>query len=88
MHRYLSVEEARRDVELFEALNPILQSLTHLRELVEDTQMVAGSEAYAVARVAYNSAKASANGVGLSEVIGDLSQHFTRKTRKAIVAAE
>ena len=45
MPRCLDVEEARRDLDLFEALNPILQSLNQLRELVEDTQMVAGSEA-------------------------------------------
>jgi hypothetical protein len=82
MPRCLDVEEARRDMELFEALNPLLQKLSRLRELVEDTQMVVGSEAYAAARLAYSSAKTSGKGMGLDEVVSDLSQQF-RKTRKA-----
>lgn len=82
MPRCLNVEEARRDLALFEALNPILQSLSQLRELVEDTQMVAGSEAYAAARLAYNSAKTAGKSMGLDDVIEDLAQRF-RKTRKA-----
>lgn len=81
MPRCLDVEEARRDLALFEALNPILQSLSQLRELVEDTQMVAGSEAYAAARLAYNSAKTAGRSMGLDDVMDDLAQRF-RKTRK------
>ncbi len=83
MPRFLDVKEARRDVQLFEALNPVLQSLSRLRELVEDTQMVAGSEAYAAARLAYNSAKTSGKNMGLDEVVNDLSRQFSRKPRKA-----
>jgi hypothetical protein len=81
MPRHLSVEEARRDIALFEALNPILQAVSHLRELIEDTQMVAGSEAYAAARLAYNSAKVSGKNLGLDDILEDLSQQF-RRTRK------
>jgi hypothetical protein len=81
MPRHLNIAEARRDLALFEALNPILQAVNHLRELLEDTQMVAGSEAYAAARLAYNSAKVSGKNLGLDEVIDDLSQQF-RRTRK------
>ncbi|MDX2213142.1 MAG: hypothetical protein SFY66_07620 [Oculatellaceae cyanobacterium bins.114] len=81
MPRHLNVEEARRDLALFEALNPILQAVNHLRELLEDTQIVAGSEAYAAARLAYNSAKMSGKNLGLDEIIDDLSQQF-RRTRK------
>lgn len=81
MPRHLKVEEARRDIALFEALNPILQAVSHLRELIEDTQMVAGSEAYAAARLAYNSAKVSGKNLGLDDILEDLSQQF-RRTRK------
>jgi hypothetical protein len=81
MPRYFNIEEARRDLELFETLNPVLQSLNQLKELVEDTQMVVGSEAYAAARLAYNTAKASGKNRGLDEVVSDLAQQF-RKTRK------
>jgi hypothetical protein len=81
MPRHLNIEEARRDIALFEALNPILQAVNHLRELLEDTQMLAGSEAYAAARLAYNSAKVSGKNLGLDDIIEDLSQQF-RRTRK------
>jgi hypothetical protein len=81
MPRCLNIEEARRDLALFEALNPVLQSLSQLRELVEDTQMVAGSEAYAAARVAYSSIKTVGKSMGLDEVKDDLAQQF-RKTRR------
>lgn len=82
MPRHLNVEEARRDIALFEALNPILQAVNHLRELLEDTQMLAGSEAYAAARLAYNSAKVSGKKLGLDDVMDDLSKQF-RRSRKA-----
>jgi hypothetical protein len=81
MPRHLNIEEARRDVALFEALNPILQSVNHLRELIEDTQMLAGSEAYAAARLAYNAAKVSGKNLGLDDILEDLSQQF-RRTKK------
>jgi hypothetical protein len=78
----LNVEEARRDLALFEALNPILQSINQLKELVEDTQMLAGSEAYEAARVAYASIKTIGKSMGLDEVREDLGQQF-RKQRKS-----
>ncbi|HEY9620709.1 MAG TPA: hypothetical protein V6C78_10085 [Crinalium sp.] len=81
MPRHLNVEEARRDLALFESLNPILQAVSHLRELLEDTQILAGSEAYAAARLAYNSAKVSGKNLGLDDIIDDLSQQF-RRARK------
>ncbi|NJN90977.1 MAG: hypothetical protein HC878_11795 [Leptolyngbyaceae cyanobacterium SL_5_14] len=82
MPRHLNIEEARRDIALFEALNPILQAVSHLRELIEDTQMVVGSEAYAAARLAYKSAKVSGKNQGLDTILEDLSQQF-RRPRKA-----
>ncbi|HEY9618115.1 MAG TPA: hypothetical protein V6C64_14815 [Microcoleaceae cyanobacterium] len=87
MPRHLDIAAARRDVALFESLNPILQSVNHLRELLEDTQMLAGSEAYAAARLAYNSAKVSGKNLGLDEIVTDLSQQF-RRPRKAQTPAE
>lgn len=74
----LSVEGAKRDMNLFLSLNPILQALSELRSIVEDTQTIAGSEAYAAARVAYKSAKSLGDGMGLDDVIDDLSQRFQR----------
>ncbi len=81
MPRCLDVEAARRDIALFESLNPVLQTLNQLRELVEDTQMLVGSEAYATARLAYNSARTAGKNMGLDEVFAELGQQF-RKQRK------
>ncbi|NJL40895.1 MAG: hypothetical protein HC899_32270 [Leptolyngbyaceae cyanobacterium SM1_4_3] len=44
--------------------------------------MVVGSEAYAAARLAYNSAKVSGKNQGLDTILEDLSQQF-RRPRKA-----
>lgn len=87
MPRHLDIAAARRDVALFESLNPILQAVNHLRELLEDTQMLAGSEAYAAARLAYSSAKVSGKNLGLDEIVTDLSQQF-RRPRKVQAATE
>lgn len=87
MPRHLNIEEARRDIALFEALSPILQAVNHLRELLGDTQMLAGSEAYAAARLAYNSAKLSGKNLGLDEVMEDLAQQF-RHARKVQIPTE
>lgn len=75
------IKAAQRDIDLFEALHPILQNISQLRELIGDTQMIAGSEAYATARTAYKSAKLNGKNMGLDEVINDLSRQFQR-TRK------
>lgn len=71
----------RQDVELFEALYPILLSLTQLQELVDDTVMEVGSEAYAAGLVVYNYAKASGKGAGLDNVVDDMGRRFARKSR-------
>lgn len=79
-------EEARRDLALFEALNPILQAVNYFKELLEDTQMLAGSEAYAAARLAYNSAKVTGKNRGLDDVMEDLSQQFRKSRRQSSTA--
>jgi hypothetical protein len=72
-------------MDLFDALHPILQSVNQLKELLEDTQTLAGSEAYAAARLAYRSAKVNGKNMGMDEIIKDLSRQF-QKTRKAVAS--
>jgi len=62
---------------------PIVVALTQLQELVDDTCLAAGSEAYAAALQVYTYAKASGQGGGLDAVIGEMGQRFARKPRKA-----
>lgn len=83
--RSFDLSEMRKDVQLFEALYPLLLSLTQLQELVDDTCMAVGSEAYASALSVYNYAKASGQGAGLDAVVGEMGQRFARKSRKAKV---
>lgn len=80
--RSFDLEEMRQDVELFESLYPILLSLTQLHELVDDTCIAVGSDAYAAALVVYNFAKASGKGAGLDAVADEMGRRFARKSRK------
>lgn len=82
MPRCLDVEEMRRDLELVESLYPVLFSIGQLKELIEDTYLLAGSEAYAAARTAYNSARVNGKSMGLNEAVDQIGQHFSRKNRK------
>ncbi|KAM3111705.1 hypothetical protein [Phormidesmis sp. 146-33] len=80
--RAFDLDEMRRDVELFEAMYPIVVALSQLQTLVDDTTMAAGSEAYAAALQVYGYAKASGQGAGLEGVLGELGQRFHRKPRR------
>ncbi|MGF1495237.1 MAG: hypothetical protein ACFB8W_00215 [Elainellaceae cyanobacterium] len=75
MPRYLDVDGAMRDMNLFIA---VLQVLSELEQMVKDTQSIAGSEAYAAARKAYMSVKKDGQNIGLDEVIDSLSRYFER----------
>jgi hypothetical protein len=80
--RSFNVEEMRRDLVLYEALYPILLSLTQLQELVDDTYIAIGSEAYAAALAVYSYAKASGDVTGLDAVIDEMGRRFTRRSKK------
>lgn len=80
--RSFNIEEMRRDLALYEALYPILLSLTQLQELVDDTYIAIGSEAYAAALAVYNYAKASGDVTGLDAVIDEMGRRFTRRSKK------
>jgi len=70
-------------VQLFEVLFPLLLALTQLQELLDDTCLAVGSEAYAAALQVYSYAKASGNVGGMDAVVGEMGQRFARKPRKA-----
>ncbi|HLP88836.1 MAG TPA: hypothetical protein VK184_09650 [Nostocaceae cyanobacterium] len=82
--RSFDVEEMRRDVELFEALYPIMLSLSQLQELIDDTCLAAGSEAYVAALAVYNYAKVSGNTEGLDTALDELGRRFARKSKKQV----
>jgi hypothetical protein len=80
--RSFDVPNMRREVNLYEGLYPILLSLAQLHELVEDTYMSAGNEAYASAREVYSAAKSHGRGIGIDAVVEELGTRFSRKSRK------
>ncbi len=79
--RSFDVDEMRKDVELLAALEPIMASLSQLSELVEDTYMEVGSEAYAAALLVYQFARAAGRGSALDGALDALGQRFARKSR-------
>lgn len=73
--------EMRKDVELLAALSPVLAALAQLNELVEDTHVAVGSEAYASALLVYQYARAAGKGPALDSALDALGQRFARKSR-------
>lgn len=81
--RSFDLDEMTRDVELANALQPVMMALTQLQELVEDTYMQVGSEAYTAALLVYQYARAGGHGEALDGLLDALGQRFARKSRPA-----
>ncbi|MBE9180880.1 hypothetical protein IQ268_20175 [Oculatella sp. LEGE 06141] len=81
--RSFDLEEMRKDVYLFEAMYSLVVAVTQLQELLDDTYVAVGSEAYSAALQVYTYAKASGQGAGLEAVVEEMGQRFARKPRKA-----
>lgn len=81
---FLNLEEAGKDFALALDLTEIHSKLSTLLTAVEDTMMVAGSEAYESALIYYNSVKGASrsNIAGTEAIHSDLSAHFPRKRMK------
>lgn len=80
--RSFDVEEMRKDVELITQLSPIMTALAQLQELVEDTFLAVGSEAYTAALLVYQYARSAGKGAALDTSLDALSQRFARKSSK------
>ena len=78
-----NLDEMRRDVQLFEDLQPVMMAVNVLQDLIEDTFMQAGSEAYAAALAVYSYVKVSRTGDALEVAADDLGRRFARKARAA-----
>ena len=79
--RSFDAAEMRKDVDLLASLSPVMASLSQLSELVEDTYMAVGSEAYASALLVYQFARAGGKGAALDGALDSLSKRFARKSR-------
>ena len=79
----LNMDEMNKDMELMDALYPIMLAISQLAEKLSDTYAIAASEAYAAALMIYRNAKDAKGSEGLEEAIGDLGRRFSRKANSA-----
>lgn len=84
--RAFDVAEFQRDVELEARIAPIAASLTQLAELVDDTLVGVGSDAYVAALAVYGYAKAAGKSGGLDGQLDSLGQRFARRSQSATPA--
>ena len=86
---YLNLEEAWKDYKLTEAISSLLKEFATLRRGLEDTAMVAGSEAYDAALVFYASVRGASrsNIPGAQAIHDELKRQFPRRSRKDEPAA-
>ena len=83
--RDFDIEEFRKDVTLYADLSSVRQGLARVFDLVEDSMMIAGSEAYLAALMVYYIAKSKNIGTeGLDSTIDELGQRFVRKAKTAL----
>ena len=82
----LSVAEAQKDLNLANALRPVLQKLASLLESVDDTMMAAGVEAKDFADKFYSLAKvmATTNTPGMDAIVTDLGVFYAKANAMAI----
>jgi hypothetical protein len=81
--RAFDLPEFKRDVQLVQQLTPIAPALEQRSELVSDTAVAVGSDAYTAALTVYQSARLAGKGAGLDDKLDALSQRFARKNRPA-----
>lgn len=87
---FLDVAEFEKDVMAVNSLNKVLIPLQRLVEKLDDSNLLAGSEAYSAALVFYNAVKGAAKaGVpGMKGVYDDLQARFAVKAKANHVVSE
>ncbi len=86
---YLDLAEASKDYALAADLKELSRELATLTQAVDDTLMIAGSEAYDAALIFHGSVKGAsrANTPGSKAIYDDLAQRFPRSSRSSAGAA-
>jgi hypothetical protein len=82
--QFIDVEEIKKDVSLVSVLRTIAGPLDTISDLLNDTMLVAGSEAYCSALAFYSSVKFAArmNQPGAEVIFNELKQQFPRTSGK------
>ncbi|MEW7281145.1 hypothetical protein ABW636_21320 [Aquimarina sp. 2201CG1-2-11] len=86
----LTAQEPRKDLKLYEQLDPIILELEGLLRQMKDTQMIAGSEVYRVALSVYSLADAARKipMEGAQSAYELLKTRFTQSTSTPISTAQ
>jgi hypothetical protein len=85
--RSFDVEEMRKDLVLYEDLSGLMMTLAQLQDMLDDTCLMVGSEAYTAALTVYNYAKNSGQSAnGLEPLVNEMGQRFRRRKPKAAAA--
>lgn len=79
--RKFDIAEFKKDVALLEQLLPLSLQLNQLAELLDDTMLATGSEAYSAALVVYQQAKLAGKGGGMDKQLDALGKRFARKLK-------
>lgn len=79
--RSFDTAEMRQDVQLIEALAPIMVAVTQLNEMLGDTFALVGSDAYSAALLVYNALKAKGGNGALDDLSDALGKRFARKSK-------
>lgn len=79
--RNLDLDAYAQDLALWRDLEPLQLRAARLLELVADTQLLAGSEAYLAALEVYAAAKRSGRGAGLDDLIDRVGRRFAARRR-------
>jgi hypothetical protein len=77
------LEQFKRDVELSNALQPVMLAWLQLGELISDSYLLAGSEAYTGALAVYEMAKRSGYAEALDALTAELGRRFVRTPVRA-----
>ena len=86
--RSFDLKEFERDIKLFSDLNSILITVSQLNELIDDTAIAAGSDAYRASLEVYAYAKIARKGAGLDELKATMSKRFISKNKSKDASAE
>lgn len=83
------LDEYSRDLELYRALGPIENEIHSLAEMISDTRMAAGADAFQSALSIYNSSKGAAknNIPGTQTIVDELGKLFASKSKKETAPA-
>jgi hypothetical protein len=78
-----NVAEFQKDVALLNGLGEVAAVVAQFNELVEDTMLAVGTDAYTAALIVYQSAKMAGKGQGLDALLDSMGQRFARKSKGA-----